>query len=166
MHNMMYDDDPYIKGDYKVVAKGAIGLIHKEALQMRRNEFLMATANPIDSQIVGPEGRAYLLREAARGLQMDTSKIVPDQGGIEQQRIQQMAMGMAQQMVQGMAQQQAQQPGLPAPAAELPGGMPAGGQAANTVQPVSMADGGQVETDDNTLDRYFASVVMRDAQRG
>ncbi len=166
LHNMMYDSDPYIKGDYKVVAKGAIGLIHKEALQMRRNEFLMATANPLDSQIVGPEGRAYLLREAARGLQMDTSKIVPEQGNIEQQRIQQMAMGMAQQMVQEMAQQQAQQPGLPAPAAELPGGMPAGGQAANTVQPVAMADGGQVEIDDNTLDRYFASVVMRDAQRG
>jgi hypothetical protein len=75
LHNMMFDTDPYIKGDFKVVAKGAIGLLHKETLQMRRNEFLMATANPIDSQITGVEGRAYLLREAARGLQMDTSKI-------------------------------------------------------------------------------------------
>jgi hypothetical protein len=137
LHNMMYDDDAYIKGDFKVVAKGAIGLIHKETLQMRRNEFLMATANPIDSQIVGPEGRAYLLRELARGLQMDTEKIVPDADSMQEQKIQGLAMQMAQQMVK---QAQAQQPTAPE---ALPGGQPAGGQQANTVVP-QMADGGQV----------------------
>jgi hypothetical protein len=142
LHNMMYDDDPYIKGDFKVVAKGAIGLIHKEALQMRRNEFLMATANPIDSQVVGPQGRAYLLREIARGLQMDTEKIVPNADNMQQQMLQQQAQAMAQQMIQEfLAQQQAQQ--QPAPQGMLPGGMPAGGEA-NVVQPVAMADGGQV----------------------
>jgi len=127
LHNMMYDEDPYIKGDFKVVAKGAIGLIHKETLQMRRNEFLMATANPIDSQIVGPEGRAYLLRELARGLQMDTEKIVPNDQDMEQQKIQQAAMALAQQMVQEMQAQ----PAAPAPA------QPAPPQA-----PVQLADGG------------------------
>jgi hypothetical protein len=150
LHNMMYDDDVYIKGDFKVVAKGAIGLIHKEALQMRRNEFLMATANPIDSQIVGPEGRAYLLRELARGLQMDTEKIVPDQDAFQQQKIQAMAMQMAQGMVQEMAAQQA-----PDPQAALPNGDPAGGQIANTVQPVAMADGGQAG------EEYMADKVIR-----
>lgn len=138
LHNMMFSDDPYIKGDFKVVAKGAIGLIHKETLQMRRNEFLMATANPIDSQIVGPEGRAYLLRELARGLQMDTEKIVPDQNSIEQQKIQ----ALAQQMAQSMLEQAAQQAQSPAPQAALPSGEPAGGQVANTQQPIQMADGG------------------------
>jgi hypothetical protein len=143
LHNMMFDEDPYIKGDFKVVAKGAIGLIHKETLQMRRNEFLIATANPIDSQIVGPEGRAYLLRELARGLQMDTEKIVPNQETIEQAATEQKAQAMAQQMVQELiAQSQAQQPPAPTPA--LPNGDPMGGQVANTVQPVSMADGGEV----------------------
>lgn len=162
VHNMMYDPDPYIKGDYKVIAKGAIGLIHKEALQMRRNEFLMATANPIDSQIVGPQGRAYLLREAARGLQMDTNKIVPDQASMDEQRIQMLAQGMAQQMVQQMAQQLQQQPATP------PTDPMAGGQAANTMQPVAMADGGQVaeENEQQKLDRFLSSVVLRDAQRG
>lgn len=140
LHNMMFSDDPYIKGDFKVVAKGAIGLIHKETLQMRRNEFLMATANPIDSQIVGPEGRAYLLRELARGLQMDTEKIVPDQNSIEQQKIQ----ALAQQMAQSMLEQAAQQAQPPAPPAALPSGEPAGGQVANTQQPVAMADGGEL----------------------
>lgn len=142
LHNMMYDDDMYIKGDFKVVAKGAIGLIHKETLQMRRNEFLVATANPIDSQIVGPEGRAYLLRELARGLQMDTEKIVPNAESISEQKVQAMAMQMAEQMVQ---QQMAQQ--VPAPQAALPNGDPAGGQMANTVAPQAMADGGEVNQD-------------------
>ena len=149
LHNMMFDQDPYIKGDFKVVAKGAIGLLHKETLQMRRNEFLMATANPIDAQIVGPEGRAYILREAARGLQMDTNKIVPDQNTFEEQRIQAAAQAMAQQMLQQMMQQMQQQqapmagaPQLPAPQEQMVDGSPAGGQMANAVQP--MADGGEV----------------------
>lgn len=156
VHNMMYDPDPYIKGDFKVVAKGVIGLIHKEALQMRRNEFLTATANPVDLQIVGTEGRAYLLRETARGLQMDTNKIVPDNNSLEEQRIQTLAQGMAQQMVQQMMQQQqAQQPpqeSLPAPAPE-----PA------SAAPVAMADGGGVDAD--SFNRYFdQNVVGRDLQ--
>jgi hypothetical protein len=145
LHNMMFDEDVYIKGDFKVVAKGAIGLIHKETLQMRRNEFLMATANPIDSQIVGPEGRAYLIRELARGLQMDTEKIVPSAESISEQKLQATAMQMAEQMVQQMVQQQ-QQSQL-APQAALPNGDPAGGQMANTVTPVAMADGGEATTD-------------------
>lgn len=77
VHNMLFNPDPYIKGDFRVVAKGAMGLIAKEAVQQRRNEFLAMTANPVDLQILGLEGRAYLLRENAAGLQMDTDKLVP-----------------------------------------------------------------------------------------
>lgn len=164
MHNMMYDADPYIKGDYKVVAKGAIGLIHKEALQMRRNEFLMATANPIDSQILGPQGRSYLLREAARGLQMDTSKIVPEANNMEEMRLQAMAQQMAQQMVQELMQSQQQAPAAPQQPS-LPSEPPPPGAV---MQPVQMADGGQISEEDEmqTLDRYLSSIVLRDAQRG
>jgi hypothetical protein len=162
VHNMMYDPDPYIKGDYKVVAKGAIGLIHKEALQMRRNEFLMATANPIDSQIVGPQGRAYLLREAARGLQMDTNKIVPDQASMDEQRIQMLAQGMAQQMVQQMAQQMAQQPQQALPPADPT----TGGQPANVMQPMSMADGGQVEEPEITPELIKAYLASKELNEG
>jgi hypothetical protein len=77
VHNMLFNPDPYIKGDMKVMAKGAMGLIAKEAIQARRNEFLAATTNPVDLQIIGAEGRGYLLRELAEGLQMDTDKIIP-----------------------------------------------------------------------------------------
>jgi len=155
MHNMMYDPDPYIKGDYQVVAKGAIGLIHKEALQMRRNEFLMATSNPIDSQIVGPAGRAYILRETARGLQMDTNKIVPDDNSIQQMQIQQMAQAMAQQMVQQFADQAQQaQPAQPSAAPPVA-----------TMQPQMMADGGQVMNQGVTpekINQFLANKAMRD----
>jgi hypothetical protein len=49
----------------------------KDAAQVRRNEFLAATANPIDMQIVGVEGRQAILRETAKNLDMDVDKVVP-----------------------------------------------------------------------------------------
>jgi cell division septation protein DedD len=110
----------------------------------------MATANQLDSQIVGTDGRAYILREVARGLQMDTDKIVPSADSLQQMQIQAKAQALAQQMVEQIAQQaQAQQappqaPQPSAPQAQLPSGEPAGGQAANTMQPMPMADGGTV----------------------
>lgn len=153
IHNMMFDPDPYIKGDFNVVAKGAIGLLHKETLQMRRNEFLVATANPIDSQITGMQGRAYLLREAARGLQMDTEKLVPDAESMRDQEINMKAQVMAQQMVQQMmAQMQAQQPPSPA---EIPQSQPL------PPEPQMLADGGQVGmTADEAMQTDMADRIL------
>lgn len=79
-YNMMYNPDTSIKGDAKVMARGAVSLMQLETIQLRRNEFLVATANPIDSQIVGPEGRAEILRETAKGLNMDVNRVVPPRG--------------------------------------------------------------------------------------
>jgi hypothetical protein len=125
-HNMMYNPDPYIKGDFRIVARGAMGLIHKEQIAIRRNEFLAATANPVDLQIVGPEGRSYLLREMAKGLQMDTDKLVPT---VDMMKFKSAKVQAA------MEAQQMQQQQLAAPAQEgLPGGAPPP-QAVNTVQP-------------------------------
>jgi hypothetical protein len=162
IHNMMFDPDPYIKGDFNVIAKGAIGLLHKETLQMRRNEFLMATANPIDSQITGMQGRAYLLREAARGLQMDTDKLVPNADTMREQEINMKAQAMAQQMIQQMAQQmQAQQmPGQLPPEEPMPAEQP----------PAQMlADGGEVvtttdeEIKSDMADRILAALAQNQA---
>jgi len=125
-HNMMYNPDPYIKGDFKIVARGAMGLIHKEALNVRRNEFLAATANPVDLQIVGPEGRAYLLREMAKGLQMDTDKLVPTTDMMK------FKAGQAQAAINSQMGQGQQQLAAPAPIA---GGAPEGPPPMNTVQP-------------------------------
>lgn len=116
-HNMMYDSDIWVKGDFRIVPKGALGLVQREQLQIRRNEFLQATANPIDLQITGIEGRAYLLREVAHSLQMDTDKLVPDVDVLkfkqEKKAQEQLAMAAAQgQMGKGA-------PELPAPEAPV-----------------------------------------------
>ncbi|MEY5145603.1 MAG: hypothetical protein RL745_972 [Actinomycetota bacterium] len=124
VHNMMYNPDPWIKGDFKIVARGATGLIQKEMLAARRNEFLAATANPVDLQIVGPEGRAYLLREMAKNLQMDTDKLVPT---VEM-------MKFKSEKIQAAMAQQQQQGSLPAPAAPNDSAMPEVAPV-NTVQP-------------------------------
>lgn len=92
IHHMTFNPDPYIKGDFSIKTKGALGLIHKEQLQQRRMEFLQITANPIDQQIVGIGGRAYILRDIARGLQMDTDKIVPDEQTLAQKMAARMQM--------------------------------------------------------------------------
>lgn len=76
-YNMRYGTDPALKGDVNIVARGANSLIAKDAAQMRRNEFMQATANPIDMQIIGLSGRAALLREAVKTLDMDPDKVVP-----------------------------------------------------------------------------------------
>lgn len=107
-YNMKYAEDPELKGDVYVVARGASSIVAKEAAQVRRNEFLAATANPIDMQIVGLEGRAQLLREAAKNLDMDPDKIVPSP---EKMRI---AARLAQMQQMGMAQAPGQLPGQPA----------------------------------------------------
>ena len=76
--NMLFNDDESIKGDMAVVARGALSLVQKEAVQMRRQEFLGATLNPVDMQIIGVDGRAAILRELVKGLDMPASEIVPD----------------------------------------------------------------------------------------
>ena len=127
VHNMIYDPDMSAKGDFRVQARGAMGLVAKEQLQVRRNEFLQATQNQVDMQILGIPGRAYLLRQVAETLQMDTDKLVPT---IEQLEFKQEQMA-EQQMMQAAAQAQAQQAG--APATLDAAGNPAGGPQANAM---------------------------------
>lgn len=64
--------------DYKIHAKGTSVLLAKEQQSVRRTEFLTATANPIDSQLMGPDGRRYLLKEVAKSHELDTSQMFPD----------------------------------------------------------------------------------------
>jgi hypothetical protein len=77
VYNMRYDEDESVKGDAEIVARGAINLAVKETVNVRRIEFLNATANPIDMEIIGLEGRAAILREVAKGLQMPVEEVVP-----------------------------------------------------------------------------------------
>jgi hypothetical protein len=121
VYNMRYDDDESIKGDVEVVAKGAINLAVKETVNIRRIEFLNATANPFDIEIIGKDGRAAILREVAKGLQMPVEDVVPsrEKSLYDQQ---QAALTMA-----------AMPPQQGAPTELGPSGEPKGGMEANTV---------------------------------
>jgi hypothetical protein len=115
--NMKYNPDNELKGDVNIVARGAMSLIQKETAQVRRNEWLMATANPFDMQIVGMEGRAEVLRETTKTLDMpNPDKIVPSPEKLR----------LRQAMVAAQAMQQQQPQGGPSPGGqELKNGAPA-----------------------------------------
>jgi hypothetical protein len=112
-HLMIYDDDVSIKGDMQIVASGIVGTLLKETQQQRRNEFMQLTANPFDMQIIGPAGRAELLRETAKSLNIDVDKIVPKPDEILMaQRAQQEATAAAAEQAQMQPPQQPQPPML------------------------------------------------------
>ena len=122
VYNMRYDPDESIKGDVEIIARGAINLAVKETVNVRRIEFLNATANEIDMEIVGKEGRAAILREVAKGLQMPVDDIIPsrEKAGFGARMNAQQALA---------APQQAPQGGTPT----QPDGTPKGGYEGNTV---------------------------------
>ncbi|MEI2419927.1 hypothetical protein V6O07_06615, partial [Arthrospira platensis SPKY2] len=102
---------------------GAVNLAVKETVNVRRVEFLNATANPVDIQIMGPDGRAAILREVAKGLQMPVDDIIPSRE----------RLAYNQKLDAQMAAMQPPEGAGAAPTETFPGGMPMGGQQANTV---------------------------------
>jgi hypothetical protein len=133
--NMQYIDDAALKGDCEIIPRGAVTLANREQLNVRRVEFLQATANPIDSQIVGPTGRAAILREVAKGLAMPVDDIVPTNEQIEVNQ----EMQRQQQMMQQAAQQAPQEVVVRETG---PGGAPMGGEGANIVSNQITGNGG------------------------
>ena len=77
------------RGDCRVKARASEYLIQQEQLQIRRTEFLQATANPIDMQITGIDGRAEILRENVKSLKMDPEKIIPKREDMIANQVQQ-----------------------------------------------------------------------------
>lgn len=63
-------------GDINIVAKGATELVQREQLRMRRIQFLQATQNPMDAQIIGIPGRKAIISEVARDLGLPVDQIV------------------------------------------------------------------------------------------
>jgi hypothetical protein len=125
VYNMRYDPDEAIKGDAEIIPRGAINLAVRETVNVRRVEFLNATANPVDMQIVGIDGRAALLREVAKGLQMPVDEIIPSREKLDY-------------MIR--TQQQAQ---LAAPQGQPPAPSPEGGGAGSQMNVVANQMTGQ-----------------------
>jgi len=94
--NLRYSQDPDLIGDVKIVAKGAMSLVVKEAEAVRKQEFLnLIMTSPVAQQIVGLPGTAELLRDMAGNLNTNVDKIVPTREAIEQQLRQQMMQQQA-----------------------------------------------------------------------
>ena len=90
---------------------------------MRRVEFLNATGNEVDMSIIGKDGRAAILREIAKGLQMPVDEIVPSRERLSSTQ-------------RAQAAQQAQQPQQQPQGATLDqAGNPAGGMSAASARP-------------------------------
>jgi len=127
------------RGDCRVKARASEYLIQQEQLQIRRKEFLDSTANPIDMQIIGIDGRSELLRENAKSLKMDPEKIVPRREDMianqVQQQVQQIVMKLSAAL--GVAPEQL----VAAIQAPAPGG-PAGGPP-NPEKPQELGPDGQ-----------------------
>ncbi len=135
-HNMRYNNDPDMMGDIRIVAKGAMSLVSREAAAVRRNEFLqIVLGSPLAQQIVGLPGAAELLRENAKLLDVNSERIVPSREDLEAQMLQQ-------QQQQAMMAAMMGQPVGPAavasgqkPASLLADGSREGGRDSNNASP-------------------------------
>jgi hypothetical protein len=103
---MLFDDDESIKGDINIAPIGVLSLIVQEQMASRRMEFLQATANPIDSQIIDLPRRANVLRETAKALDLDSDDVVPSKEDMVEIGKRMQAI-LAQQAAAGGVQEQA-----------------------------------------------------------
>jgi hypothetical protein len=128
---MLTDTDGLLTGEEKIRVLGVAVAQQRETQRARQLEFLQLTANPIDMQIIGPKGRAQVLRNVATEIGLPGENIVPSEQEMDQKEKQAQAMAEQQGMV-GHAMgpngppAQGGQPGSPQ-AGRPPGGAPGGG---------------------------------------
>lgn len=113
---MLTDKSGLLRGDENVRVRGVAMALQKEAERQRKIEFLTATGNPVDLQIMGVRGRANVLRDVAETLGMEGETIVPDDATLMQKE--------RQQEEQQQAQMKAQQAGEAPVGNTPPTGMP------------------------------------------
>ena len=117
-YNMMYLDDPELKGDVSIQAEGASALVMKQQQQQRQNEFLnIVCTNPVLTQLIGPEGIAVMLRETIKQMGFDADSIVPPPAVMKAKMAEQQLMQMQQMQMAQMQQMQGQPQAGGSPAA-------------------------------------------------
>src|SRR5690606_62594 len=73
---MLTDTTGILRGDESIRIMGVNVAIQRETQRARQLEFLQITANPLDAQILGPKGRAAVLREISKTIGIDGERIV------------------------------------------------------------------------------------------
>jgi len=76
--NLFNSDDPWIKGDARVLPQGVVGEIAKENTQQSIMQFMAQTNNPTDTPLLGTEGRKVLLKREAELLGFPVNKMFPE----------------------------------------------------------------------------------------
>jgi len=132
---MLTDDTGVFTGQEQVRVMGVNVAAQRETQRVRQLEFLQATANPIDMGIIGPKGRATVLRSVSQTIGLDGDKIVPSEDDLDKQQEQAQALAaqtgvpghggpeQAEQAAQAQANQAPQPNGDMGPRTALTGGV-------------------------------------------
>jgi hypothetical protein len=107
---MLTDTTGLLTGEEHVTVKGVNVAVQRETQRSRQLEFLTATANPIDSQIMGAKGRAVVLRSVSQTIGIP-DEIVPDGDELDQIHQQQQQQQQQQSAAEAGAQAQGGQQG-------------------------------------------------------
>ena len=132
---MLTDETGLLTGEEKARVMGVRVAQQRETQRARQLEFLQMTANPIDMQIIGPKGRAQVLRSVATEIGLAGENIVPSDEAMDQKQKQAEAMAQQQGQVghsmgppvppnQGGPPGTPPHPGAPGPAQIAQGGSP------------------------------------------
>jgi hypothetical protein len=89
---MLTDQTGLLTGEEKVRVLGVQVAQQRETQRARQLEFLQLTANPIDMSIIGPKGRAQVLRNVATEIGLPGENIVPSDDVLDQKEKQQQMM--------------------------------------------------------------------------
>jgi hypothetical protein len=143
---MLTDDTGLLTGEEKIRVLGVAVAQQRETQRARQLEALQITANPIDMSIIGPKGRAKILRNVFTEIGMPGEDIVPSDDEMDAKEKQQQAMAAMQAQGGG---QPGSPPGAPGPgqpptgAPHPPGGAPPPGGPGAPQQPQVPTRGGQ-----------------------
>ncbi|WP_454627767.1 portal protein [Bradyrhizobium cenepequi] len=103
---MLTDTSGMLTGEESIKVMGVAVAIQRETERSRQMEFLQVTANPIDNAIMGPGGRAKVLRKVSESIGMDGEAIVPTDEEVKANAQQQQAAALAQQGAEAQGNQQ------------------------------------------------------------
>ncbi len=81
---MLTDNTGLFRGDESINVKGVAVAVQKETNRQRQMEFLQITANPIDLEIMGKNGRANVLRSVSEELGLVGTDVVPSEDDMRQ----------------------------------------------------------------------------------
>lgn len=112
---LLSDTSGLLTGQETIRVQGVNVAVQKETQRQRQLEFLQITANPVDIQIMGPKGRATVLRSVSETIGIPGEDIVPsdEQLAAQAKQSQQIAAQQGQPGHGGMGQQAAQAQGDP-----------------------------------------------------